>query len=111
MAQRIDLHRRFQKVYGPLLAICLAMYFLYHTFQGERGILSWMRLLGRIREAQDELSLLQEERDMLNRRVTLMRPNSLDPDMLEEQARKILNFGRPEEVIVPHSEIEKLEEP
>jgi cell division protein FtsB len=29
-----------------------------------------------------------------------MRPHHLDPDMLEEQARLILNYGRPDEYLV-----------
>jgi cell division protein FtsB len=109
MARRIDLNRRLQKIYGPLAAICIAVYFLYHTIQGERGILSWMRLRGKIQESQQELTILQEQREALDHRVTLLRPNSLDPDMLEEQARKVLNFGRKDEVVVPNEELEKLE--
>jgi cell division protein FtsB len=37
---------------------------------------------------------------VLERRASLLRPDHLDPDMLEERARTILNFARPDEIVV-----------
>jgi cell division protein FtsB len=36
----------------------------------------------------------------LERRVALLRPESLDRDMLEERARAVLNLARPEDRVI-----------
>jgi len=34
----------------------------------------------------------------LERKVSLLRPESLDPDMVEEQGRRLLNFSHPDDI-------------
>ena len=38
--------------------------------------------------------------EALERRVHLMRPSSIDPDMLDEQVRSVLGFAREGELII-----------
>ena len=47
-----------------------------------------------------ELADEGEKRDALARRVNLMRSGKLDPDMLDERAREMLEFSHADEVIV-----------
>ncbi len=102
-----DVNRRFQQVIGPICALCLMLYFIYHIIQGERGILSWLRLQQKISDAEQQLTVVQEEQEILERRVQLLRPDSLDPDMLEERARKVLNFAKKDEVVIYDKELNK----
>ena len=45
---------------------------------------------------------LERQRLALAHRVGLLRPDSLDPDMLEERARMLLNYGhRDDRIILP----------
>lgn len=97
--------RRLQQAIGPILAMGLMIYFIYHIIQGERGILSWMRLQQRIIESQQLLDEVQIEQADLEHRVQLLRPDSLDPDMLEERARQALNFARADEIVIYDSEV------
>ena len=92
--------RRLRFVLGPLFRICLLIYFVFHIFQGERGLFSWLRLRQVIEADENVLSELQSQRENLERQVTLLRPDSLDLDMLEERSRVILNFARPDEVVI-----------
>ncbi len=92
--------RRLRFVLGPLLGGCLLIYFVYHIFQGERGLFSWIRLQQKIAEDEKVLADLQSQREVLERQVNLLLPDSLDQDMLEERARIILNFARPDEVVI-----------
>jgi cell division protein FtsB len=96
----MDLTGRFNQILGPLIALLLMVYFGYHIVQGERGLFSWMRLRQKIVESQEQLSEIQSEKETLEMRVGLLRPDSLDQDMLEERARKILNWGYPGEVVI-----------
>ena len=95
-----EIRRRARLIAPQVLLVCLAAYFGYHAVQGDRGVLAWLRLeqeLAQARALDRQLAAVQER---LTRRVGLMRPDHLDPDMLEEQARLILNFGRPDDYLV-----------
>ena len=96
----MDLTGRLNQILGPLIALLIMIYFGYHIVQGERGLFSWMRLRQKIAESEHHLSVIQSEKETLERQVYLLRPDSLDQDMLEERARKILNWGHPGEVVI-----------
>jgi cell division protein FtsB len=100
-----ELTKRLQLVVGPVIAISLLGYFIYHIIQGERGLLSWRQINQKIDQAQSRLAETTLEQEILERRVTLMRPDSLDPDMLEEQAREKLNFARKDEIVILDEEL------
>ena len=75
-------------------------YFLYHTLQGGRGWFEVLRLQQQVRDSQNTLSQLQKEHQDLDRRIHMMRPDSLDPDLLDEESRKALDYTKPNEVII-----------
>jgi cell division protein FtsB len=82
------------------LGVCMVGYFLYHTVQGDRGWLSMLRLQQQVNAEQDELSQLQKQHHELEHRVQLMRPDSLDPDLLDEKSRELLNYSKPDEIVI-----------
>ena len=95
-----ELRKRARHVVAPVLGACLMGYFGYHLVQGERGLLAWLRLDNELREAQATAAEVRRERDTLERRVSLLRPDSLDRDLLDERARATLNVARPNEIIL-----------
>ena len=92
--------RRIWSIILSVLAASIVGYFLYHTVEGERGWVAQLRLQNKVNEAQDTLSKLQKEREALDHRVHLMRPESLDPDLSDERSRKTLNYSKPNEIIL-----------
>ena len=92
--------RRARHLLQPLVGACLALYFGYYAIYGARGLLAVQQLEERVAAAKEVLALETERRAALERRVALLRPNSLDPDLLEERARSLLNIGRAPDVIV-----------
>lgn len=100
-----EITKRLQLVVGPVIAISLLGYFIYHIIQGERGLLSWRQLNLKIEQAEARFKETTAEQNTLERRVQLMRPESLDPDMLEEQAREKLNFARKDEIVILDEEL------
>lgn len=90
----------FRQVIGPALFILIFTYFCYHLVQGDRGLLSWLRLKKIAGDAQLHLDKLTEEAYVLERKVKLLRSSSIDTDMLDERMRTILNFGYEDELIV-----------
>lgn len=95
-----ELSRRLRHLMGPLIGVGAVAYFAYHTVEGDRGVLAWVRMKNEILEAEMQLAKVTTERQALEHRVLLLRPDHLDPDMLEERARIMLNMGREDEVVV-----------
>ena len=95
-----ELRRRLRYVIGPVIGFGAVAYFAYHTVEGDRGVLAWIKLRTEILEAELQLAKISTDRQDLEHRVLLLRPDHLDPDMLEERARLMLNMGRPDEVVV-----------
>ncbi|MBF0093707.1 MAG: septum formation initiator family protein [Alphaproteobacteria bacterium] len=95
-----EIRRRARYILGPLLGVGAVVYFSYHAVQGDRGLLAWWEVRHEIQQASRQLALVEAERDAWEKRVALLRPDSLDPDILEEGARVILNMGRPDEVVI-----------
>ncbi len=84
----------------PLLVMALVGYFSYFAVFGNHGLLRWSRLQATVEAKQAELDRLQSERLSLQRRVSLLRPESVDDDMLEEQARSRLGLTEADEVVI-----------
>ncbi|WP_246135566.1 FtsB family cell division protein [Pararhodospirillum oryzae] len=94
-------HRgRLRGFLGSLLGLLVVVYFGYHAVQGDRGVLALARLNREIDEAHTQLDKLKAEEESLQARVTRLSPESLDPDLLDERARTMLNRVRPDEVII-----------
>ncbi|MBI3453995.1 MAG: septum formation initiator family protein [Rhodospirillales bacterium] len=83
-----------------MLGFCAVGYFVYHSIEGDRGLMAYVRLSGEIAQAQAQLDELAAERGAMERRVSLLRSDRLDPDMLEERARRVLNFARTDEIVI-----------
>jgi cell division protein FtsB len=84
----------------PLVCLSLIAYFGYHLVSGERGLDARARLEKRITTLKGEVEGLKAVRDKLERDVSLLRADQLDPDMLGERARAILNFAHPDDIIL-----------
>ena len=82
----------------PLLACGAAGYFGYHLQTGDHGLEARAALEGRKAVLEGELAGLKEVRSRLERDVALLRPESLDPDMLDERSRALLNWVDPRDV-------------
>ncbi len=100
MSIAFEIRRRGRFIIGPVLGVSLCAYFAYHLVQGDRGLTAWLRLTQQVRDARTTLAAVEAERRTLERRVDLLRPEHLDPDMLDERARSQLNLVAPNEVVI-----------
>lgn len=92
-----ELKQRARHVIGPVLGVLVVGYFTYHALHGDRGIFALWRLEQSVAEAEQLHTTIDAKRAQLESRVRLLHPDSLDPDMLEERARAMLNFAHPGE--------------
>jgi cell division protein FtsB len=84
----------------PGIGMCLIAYFSYHAVQGELGLLSYLRLERQIGALEAEAAAVAAERAALEHRVTLMSPDGVDPDLLDELSRYELGFAHPDDIVI-----------
>jgi cell division protein FtsB len=95
-----EIRSRARHVIGPVLGISAVTYFGFHAVQGDRGLMAWWKLRQYIEVANISLREVNKERLALERRVRSLHPETLDPDMLEERARIMLNYGHIDDIVV-----------
>ena len=87
-------------VFGPTVGFAAIVYFSYHAFQSDNSFFELFRIEDSIVAAKTKLSFLRKQRETMEQRVRLLNSASLDPDMLEERARIMLNYGHPNDIII-----------
>ena len=95
-----EIRARARHVVGPVLGVCAVGYFAYHVVHGDRGLIAWWNIKQRVTAAKAILAETRGKRETLEHRVQLMNPGSLDPDMLEERARLMLNYGYSNDIVI-----------
>jgi cell division protein FtsB len=83
-----------------IIGLCLCVYFAWHVIAGERSIFRLMSVERSIAKTSAEYNREHAKREQLEARVIKLRPGSIDPDLLEERARAVLGYARPDERIV-----------
>lgn len=80
--------------------VILCVYFAFYLVFGPRGLLALQRMDATHEAKHQEYETIKTQRENLEADVKLMRPDSLDPDMADEQARKALGYAKPDEIIL-----------
>ncbi len=94
--KRYILRRNMMAVIG----LCLSFYFCYHMVAGQRGYFHLMTLERDIAAVTVEHGTLLKERSAIEKKVVMMRPGSIDRDLLEERARHVLGYRHADELIL-----------
>jgi cell division protein FtsB len=85
----------------PAICCTITAYFGYAGIVGPRGLIAWSDTEAQLSMSRRELAELRDERTALQRRISLLDEDALDPDLLEEVARATFAQGRPGEVAIP----------
>jgi cell division protein FtsB len=93
---------RFRAVLNALALYIIAAlvigYFGVNAYSGNHGLRARQDLDQQIEQLGAELNSLRAERANWERRVVLLKPESIDPDMLDERARVLLNYADPRDL-------------
>jgi cell division protein FtsB len=95
-----ELRRRARHVVGPVLGLTLFGYFAYHLVEGDRGFLAWRQLTDELHGEAARLDTLRAEHAALAQRADDLKPDHLDPDLLDERVRATLDLVKPNEVVI-----------
>jgi cell division protein FtsB len=101
LARAFDFRRRIKwQSWLLLVGVGLAFYFGYHAVNGSRGYWALQESEQELLNVERKLAVLQDERQRLERRVERLRPESLDPDLIDELAREMLSMAEADDVII-----------
>jgi cell division protein FtsB len=97
-------HRRRRTILTALALYTLAAlfigYFAVNAFTGNRGLRAAQDLEQQKAEMKGELARLKTERRMWEHRVSLLRSDRIDPDMLDERVRAMLDYVEPNDIVM-----------
>jgi cell division protein FtsB len=82
------------------IAAALIGYFGVNAYTGNLGLRARQDLDARIDELVTERDRLRAERELWQHKVGLLKPDGLDPDLLDERARVLLNYADPRDSIM-----------
>jgi cell division protein FtsB len=97
-------HRRRRTILTALALYTLAAlfigYFAVNAFTGNRGLRAAQNLEQQMAEMKGELSRLKAEHRLWEHRVSLLRSDRIDPDMLDERVRAMLDYVDPNDIVM-----------
>ena len=95
-----DIRLRARHIWLTVFGALVLGYFSYHMIQGNHGVIALLELQSKVATAEAIQSEVSADRRRLVQQVALLRPDNLDPDMLEERARVMLNYVHPDEIVI-----------
>jgi len=81
-------------------AALLIGYFGVNAYTGAHGLKANQDLAQQMNELSAELGRLKLERAQWEHRVSLLRSDALDPDLLDERVRAKLDYAHPHDVVL-----------
>ncbi len=85
-------------------AALLIGYFGVNAYTGARGLKAKENLAQQMSALNAELAALKLERQRWEHRVSLLRSDAIDPDLLDERARAILDYVDPHDLVLIHKQ-------
>ncbi len=81
------------------MAAAMVGYFGVNAYTGKYGLNARQELDSEIIALTSELARLKRERAEVEQRVSLLRSNRVDPDLLDERARYQLDYVNPRDLV------------
>lgn len=105
MSFGLDIQQKLRRNWVVLISGFIVVYFGFHTFCGERNIYRYFALKTEIAEARKTAKNLADKKQKLQQMVDHLSATSLDPDLLDERARVVLNMAADDEFIILDKDI------
>lgn len=101
MSKITEIFSKLKTSSGLILVLIFAtFYFGYYAVKGNRGYVTYRYLNKEVAEARKNFEKYEAEKKDLENKVKLLSSGSIDPDMLDERARIVLNVVGNNEFVI-----------
>jgi cell division protein FtsB len=83
-----------------MIFLAITWYFGWNALHGTRGLEAQSAERSQLTRAQEDFATVDATRATWETRVTALGGPSIAPDMLDEEARKVLNLSDPSDLVV-----------
>ena len=94
-------------IWLPLVTAAFLGYFAYHAYTGSYGLPALEQMRQEASVLKEQLEDLRAERAAEEKRISYLKPESLDADILDIEARTSLNLVRPDEVVISFGAVQQ----
>ena len=101
MAVKLTLQQMMARAALPVVCVMLGSDFTFHAINGPTGYVAWRDY--KVQRARLDVAVKNshEAQAALQRRLVLLDPRHVDPDLADELVRRNLDLVKPDEVVVP----------
>lgn len=92
--------RRLMAAVPPAMFLAITGYFAWNAVHGARGLEAQAKQRAELAKAQADFKQVDAERRVWETKVAALGGPAIAPDMLDEQARKMLNDADPSDLVV-----------
>ena len=96
----MTVNKKLRHFVTPSLIALAIVYFAFYTLFGNRGLYRMYELEDQLVVAQAQHEEVIQERITLEQNVTLLKPNSLDLDMVDQRTREVLGYAHPDDIVI-----------
>ena len=100
MNRILNLSTRIRKYYPYFFLPLIIIYLSFNIFDGNNGLLSHSRLDSEIIALEGKMSSLKTNNNLLQIKIASLQNLSSNSDLVDEQIRNVLGYGKSNEYIV-----------
>ena len=100
MNRVLNLKERIKKYYPYFFFPLIIIYLSFNIFDGNNGLLSHARLDSEIIALEGKISSLKTNNNLLQIKISSLQHLSSNSDLVDEQIRNVLGYGKSNEYIV-----------
>ena len=100
MNRVLNLKERIKKYYPYFFLPLIIIYLSFNIFDGNNGLLSHSRLDSEIIALEGKISSLKTNNNLLQIKIASLQNLSSNSDLVDEQIRNVLGYGKSNEYIV-----------
>ena len=91
---------RLRALLPPAIFLAITWYFGWNAIHGKSGLQAQQVQRAQLQQAQQEYAKAELLRTQWQTRIADLSGQSIEPDMLNEQARQVLNLANPSDLVV-----------
>ena len=93
---KFKLFSYFPHIFGGLALF----YFMFHMISGDRGLVSYIRAKNEYKLVKSELSIIKTKNAAIENKIRLLKDDSINYDLLEEEAIKTLGIAKKGDIML-----------